>query len=298
MRFAILLLFSILFFQSQSFAAITFTDGYWSTTFNCDDWTQPNSLTCDGVEDQDASAYSNSQGSAINSSGNYSGGGGGKGYRTYFSNTHNEMSSMPKIVFPTDVTEVWVRWYYRIPNGQYMGSIGEHKLAYLFSTSAGHAIDWPAQGLDQMLLHNVGEDRYIGNLPGGSWQDIYGGATADGQWICFEIHAKLGTGSANGVFDLWVNGSNQVHLTDVDWNATRWSYINLPHNHNVFMLSGDNPHDIDDIAVATSSYSGFTQDSGERPMIGPLGETPAASSFLRASGGALWRKADGTILSQ
>ena len=275
MRFVIILLFSILilFTSTRSFAVISLTNGYWSTTFDCDDWSQPNSLNCDGVESQDDSAYSGSQGSLINSAGNHSAGGGGKGYRTYFATTRNEMSSMPRLELPNGITEVWIRWYYRIPSGQSIGGLGEHKLAYLFSTSAGHAIDWPAQGLYQMLLHGTGDgDRYIDELPGGSWQDIYGGATADGRWICFEIHAKFGTGTANGVFDLWVDGVNQVHLTDVDWNATQWNYLLIPHNHNVFQLPGDNPHDVDDIAIATSSYTKFVLDTGGRAMIGPLSE--------------------------
>lgn len=285
MRCVKLLLFSlILIWSCPVFAAISLTNGYWSTTFNCSDWTQPAALSCDGVESNDDSAYAGSQGSQILSAANNSSGGGGSGYRTYYTGDEvNEMSSMMNIELPTGITEFWLRWYYRIPDGQSMDDIGEHKIAYLFDTTTGHAVDWPAQGFDQAMLSNVGTDRYFDNLPGGSWSDIYGDTTADGRWICFEVHAKLGdSGQSNGVFDLWVNGVNQVHITDVNWSAERWENIEIPQNHRVFTLNGNNPHDIDDMAVATLSYTGFVKDAGNRDMIGPVGEsTPTCSDDIQ-----------------
>lgn len=51
-----------------------------------------------------------------------------------------------------------------------------------------------------------------------------------GQWYCVEAHAKLNTaGQTDGVFELWVNGTQQANRTGLNWlgsyNAYGWNAV-------------------------------------------------------------------------
>lgn len=306
----ILIILLFLFITSPALAAITFTNGYWSTTFNCADWTQPDSLTCDGVEMADNSAYANSEGSRINSTGNYSSGGGSKGYRMYVTgNSHNEISTPLKITFPSAQTEFWVRFYYKIPSGQYLsGALTSHKIMYLYGGQDAN-INWPYYdnlGIENRTIgydyvYGSGGNRSYSDTTYGNWNHLYGGTPsttpADGSWHCFEFYFNVGTASNNGIFRVWVDGANVVNDTTINLGGGaggNFTGFDLPHNHNVFMLSGDNPHDIDDIAVALSTYSGFvTNSTGYATglnMIGQIGGGPTSSKFspgIAITGGSL-----------
>ena len=291
----LLLLFS---WAAQVYPDITLTSGYWSTAFNCTDWSQPNALSCDGINMTDASAYCNgSSASAINSSYNYSGGAGGSGYRVYFEgNVHNGMSSPVRITFTTPQKAFWVRFYYHIPSGQALTNIVEHKIIYAYTDGGVYAnANWP-MGFDTTGLQprytmgspdiyyngGVGHNGH-GDSTYGSWDAVYGvSSAADGSWHCFEFQFDLGTsGSNNGIYRMWVDGVNVVNDTDLDWfnggsaSPTGWSYFDIPHNHNMFTLDTCSEHYIDDVAVAVSSYTGFVQNktgfATNLDMIGPIG---------------------------
>jgi hypothetical protein len=75
------------------------------------------------------------------------------------------------------------------------------------------------------------------------------------------------------VLDLWINGVNQIHVTNA--NHFLHSYgdhiigFRMGHNTNSNTFSGEYPIDFDDIVVRSTTPSNV--DAQGRPMIGPLG---------------------------
>lgn len=295
MRCAITLLFSLIILPPNLYAAISFTNGYWSTTFDCNEWTQPSALSCDGVEMDNDAAYAGSQGSQITSSANHSSGAGGLGWRTYMvGNEHNGMSTPFQVTFPSALKEVWLRFYYRIPSGQTIGSIQAHKIIYVWGSTT-FRIDYPYYGNVQMegdvnRIYPTGGDS-VSDVDLGNWNALYGGApnvsAADGSWHLFEFHIKVGTTTSNGAFQMWVDGVNIINDVNRDMGTGAGiTSIDIPNNHNVFQLSGNNPHDVDDVAVALPSYSGFTTNTTGfatgLQMIGPVGEGSTITCYQDA----------------
>lgn len=309
-------IFIVAVIASPALSAVSFTDGFWSSTFDCDDWTQPGALSCDGIEMADDSAYCGGSPSAssIASSFNNAAGEGGKGYRTYFlGGSHNGMSTPSRVTFSSAQKEFWLRFYYRLPTGQSVGSVTtEHKIIYAFTDGAASAnVNWPGGGDRGSIMlqprNTMGSpDIYYGGTPdysghnghglAGAWDVVYGSleATADDTWHYFEFYFDLGTDDSNGIFRMWIDGVNRVNDTDLDWgaggDATGWTNIDFPNNHNYFTATGCVGNDIDDIAVALPSYTGFITDSGGRNMIGGLNvidNVPAAFDFQNQTGVAL-----------
>jgi len=273
---------------SATYAAITLTNGYWSTSFSgCAVGNVSGNWVCDGLELDDWAYTCNGTYSQVLSAANNSSGDGGNGYRGYYlGGSRNTESTALKIMFSTPQPEFWLRFYYRIPSGQRNTGLPEHKIIFpTLNSGISSPVNWPAQSDISMTMQGTmgGQDIYFSN--GGGWDDIYGGPArttpADGSWHYFEFHFKLGTrGGNNGVFQMWVDGVNYANRSNLDWfnggaaNSTGWTRILFPHNHNVFALSGCNGHDVDDIAVATPAYAKFTKDAGGRNMIGPIRVSP------------------------
>ncbi len=275
-------------------ADITLSQGYWSTSFEtCSTGPTHAGARCDGVNIEDDYNVSGTY-SRIREVDHDASGGSGHVYTVYYEgNARNSMSTPATLRFPAPEPEFWLRFYYRLPAGQHMASIFEHKILYAF-TDTGVAADvcWPGAG-DQIELqprNTMGSpDLYYGS--DGGWADTYGSlsSSADGSWHVFEFHFDLGsTGAGDGQFEMWVDGVNHVSVTDLDWfdagnaNPTGWEYVYIPHNHNVFTLAGTTAHDIDNVAIAVPSFNGFVSDSEGRPMIGPeVGLVPLAPTNLR-----------------
>lgn len=274
-------------------ADITLTNGFWSTDLDeCANGTTNNGYRCDGVNVEDDYNISGTY-SQIRTVSTDASGGPGKVFSVYFEgNSRNSMSAPATINFPSPQKEFWLRFYYRLPVGQRISSLFEHKIIYAY-TDGGIAADvnWPGQG-DNITLQPrstmAGSDLYYGT--DGGWADVYGSssAAADGSWHCFEFHFVLGTSrSNNGKFEMWVDGNNHVSVSNLDWfnggsaSPSGWTHIDIPLNHNVFTLSGAVPHDVDNIAVALPSYSGFAVDSGNRRMIGTTGSVPDSNENPR-----------------
>jgi len=303
-----------LFISVPCFGAITLTDGFWSTSFSgCATGNAVyGEYTCDGLSLYEASSTCGGAYSQVGTDYNNSSGEGGNGFRAYYNaNTQNSFSSTANVTFATPQKEFWLRFYYRIPNGQTVGSIREHKLIYAFTDdTVAVDVNWPGgdnnfivlqprntmgspdisyRGPDSGCTGSYGAHCIHGG-PAGSWATVYGGnpstTNADGSWHYFEFHFDLGTTTSNGKFEMWVDGVNHVSDTDLDWFAggtqtpTGWTYIYFPANHNYFTLSGCAGHDIDDIAVAIPTYAGFVHDSGTRDMIGAYSGEDTSSPTL------------------
>jgi len=274
-----------------SYAEITFTDDFWSTTFADCDGVVRNGVVCDGLEGNDAGYPDDDcdgKYSLISAAGNMEAGEGGNGLSVFMQNERNEMSAGAKITFPEPVDEFWLRYYYRIPEGQYMGGINEHKILYAFTPGNVAAnVNWPGGDLIMLQPRNTmgNPDIYYGGNPDynihnangnsslGNWQALYGDGPAAGSWHMFEFHFAMGA-SNEDIFQMWVDGINVVDDFGLDLSGGEpgWEHVNIPSNHNVWMLDGCLSHDVDDIAVALPGYSGFTTDEQGRQMIGSVSQ--------------------------
>lgn len=278
----------LLLFPNFSQAAISFTGGYWNTSFvGCSSGDVGSGDICDGLEANDYTYNCEGSYSQISSLANYSLGGGEYGYRMFQGDERNIDSSAMEIRFINPQDDVWIRYYTRYPLGQSWGGIIEHKMIYAF-TNDGVAINvnFP-QGMSSIGLQPRGTmgspDIYVN---GWGWNNLYGADIGDGSWHLYEHHFKLGSSGQNdGVYQFWVDGVNRVNRIDLDFynggsaNPTAWESIHLPSNHNVSTLAGCNGIDIDDVAVANENFSGFIQDISGRDMIGglPTDTTPPSS---------------------
>ncbi len=282
MKKPILLVSIVSAFCMSGYADITLTNGYWSTSFDsCDTGAVYAGDQCEGINVEDNYNISGTY-SQIRDVDHDAKGGSGRVYSVYYEgDERNSMSTPATLRFPTPEPEFWLRFYYRLPAGQQLGSIFEHKIIYAFTDDGVSAdVCWPGAD-DQIELqprNTMGSPDLFYGTDGG-WADTYGSVSsaADGTWHFFEFHFDLGSeGASDGTFEMWVDGINHVSVTELDWfndgnaNPTGWEYVYIPHNHNVFTLTQTAAHDIDEVAVALPSFEKFTSDANGRPMIGAI----------------------------
>ena len=301
-----LLIFSIFFLgvfglAGDSNANVTLP---WSTTHNCSPYifNTGDNLGCDNISGWGATADYEGHYHELTADANYPGGGGGLGMRQWIG-TNWEYSMGPAIFFTTPVDEVWVRWYMRIPAG--MSHTGYHKIIYFWSGTnpAPDGIE------DNNICLDFGRDINgidISQVAGTGLQvwnsanDLtsFWGVPSDGSWHSIEVHIKGETVTSlpfNGVLDLWIDGVNQLHVTNADHFL--YSYgdhilgfrlgHNISHEDGVAEYLREWAFDFDDIAIQSTTPA--KTDGQGRPMIGPLGwgssdtTPPAAPSGLNVN---------------
>lgn len=285
----VLLVILSLLIGSPSWAEITFTNGYWSSTFNCSEQDPLlGNLTnfCDGIGTYDRyTADPGGYDSQIITSANYSSGGGGLGYRHWLGTTRNDHSTSLRITFPTPQQEIYVRWYMRWQSGFAWTAQRAHKVPY-FATSAGLSFYWmipyteypSSSGMWDTLgwLFNGHTDDYSTlRATSGGWYTAQGNSlTADGGWDCYEVYIRMGS---PGTLRTWVNGV-LVHSASYDMSGTGYGdglihYFYISNNHDTANNASAYYEDIDDIAIALPTYTGFVKDSNGNNMIGLYGAT-------------------------
>lgn len=168
-------------------------DLFWSTTYDCDEWTQsqgdPNcdglafygGWTCNGDEEQ------------ITSAANYPGGNGGKGQRHWVGDGVNQNSGGLKKEFSFVQSELWIRWYMRYESGFQWNPLGYDKWLYI-DVGDNDAVIPQWYGSDKVNIHSAvyGNDGQNHPSPeGNGWNTIMNGPTSDGQFHCYEIHIEM-----------------------------------------------------------------------------------------------------------
>lgn len=300
-RVAVWLVLAGMAVSEHARAAISFTDGLWSSSLeSCPEGTVSPGAFCGGWELEDAFYECTSTStpaplrSQISANANYPRGAGGRGFRLYQGDSRNVGSTAIAIRFTSPQPEVWVRYYTRYPVGQTWGGIVEHKNIYFYLENSNVAmnINFPEgkHSIGVQPRNTMGSpDIYV---DGWGWNDLYGGDAGDGSWHLYEHHFRLGaSGQNNGLYEFWIDGINRVSRGNLDFfnggaaTSTGLSHIYIPNNHNVSTLAGCNPIDIDDIAVAQPTYGNFRADANGRKMIGGIatspGAPPAAPTGLR-----------------
>lgn len=236
----------------------------YNTTFNCPEAVFNNNANrpdCDHLPSA-WQAYSNVAGgpyTAITSAANFPNGAGGRGIRFYIGPTTNDSSS--GINYEPTTTgnkEVWVRWYTRWQPGFSYGTDGNngHKAVYFNNDPY---FNWGGNFLritDGVFI------RIVGGF--GLW-DIWNSSgksfTADGSWVCSEIHYKVETspGAGNGVAEWWINNVKRMGFNDINYGAPAnggFNFFGLPANGNGNTSGSYMWQDFDDVAISTTGRIG------------------------------------------
>ena len=267
----------LLFLCSESWAAITFGNtgiiGLWVQDFNgMDDWLDSSSHPPFIGTAYGMSVYSPGQAadgtyySEISSS--YARGGTGKGFRHWTATRHNGHSAGVICSFSPNVSEVWIRAYFRW--GPMSSSRSGYKKVYYMM---GSGVDGHNTLLNQSyigwIVDSRGYSHVYGNL--GGWTSTF----IDNQWHCVEMYLN----SPSGMRRLWIDGINTINATGLRPRSPSWSAVRILVNNSINDGNTWAAYvDLDDIAIAINTYTGFVLDSGRRPMIGPSagGSPPSA----------------------
>ena len=262
----------------------------WSTTYNCAEWVQGQSLSCDGLSK--AGDWTTSKGSReqITSEANYPGGAGGKGQRHWIGGGNggvNDLSGGTVIWFNSGQRDVWIRWYMRFQQGFRWSSYAGFKVLYFQEDGkvnnnyfqmafTGGRVDYYTQ---------YGDHQHYYPADGFGWTTLFPNGVSDGSWHCYEVHIKSesGSGQSNGVFQAWVDGKLVINASNVDHGlASRGKSLTgfLIGSNAKYYPTGDPDRyvDYDDFMVTSSTPS--NQDAQGNRMIGPLnaGDVPPQPS--------------------
>lgn len=250
----------------------------WSTTYDCNEWTQSDGLTnvncdglagaggwtCDGKEEQ------------ITSEANYPGGGGGKGQRHWIGDGHCVNSGSLKAVFAA-APEIWIRWYMRYELGFQWDSFVFNKILYMHTAGgASPIVLW--YGFNDLSVFASGGDDQHHMCENCGWTQVMGGATADGQWHCYEVHLKMDTNGSDGICQVWTDEALVINESDVDWGTDAGFYhigigsnADWPNNGRCMAV------DFDDIAISNKGYIG--------PISGSTDNTTPSVSIVSPTSG-------------
>jgi hypothetical protein len=199
----------------------------------------------------------------LTSNANYPGGGGGRGHRQWLSaGTWPASYSSDIRIGTSGYSELWIRYYVRFENGRFF----DHGKDIYHDGSVYWNLSLYADSSPSMTrLVNCGTT----TKTSAGISDFTGQNSWDGNWHYIETHWKK-NGNGTSTLRWWFDG---VFAEEVTWNCggSTWGSWRMPAQSAEANPGPCTTLDIDDIAVATSAYTGFVQDSGGRNMIGPVG---------------------------
>lgn len=212
----------------------------------------------------------------ITSAANYSGGGGGRGFRHWRGDGQNNNGGGVRVDFGLTTPplglqkEFWVRWYMRYEAGfaWLNGHPGYTKEIYVNVTQQG-AFTWGFHG-----SANFGIDANGNGAPPG-WTNIMtpdgsGGAVGDGLWHCYEGHVKAETSGSNGIGQSWIDGVPTDNSNSVSYGTTSGWGLLLFGSNQASPANGRNMYtDYDDIAISTVGRIGCLSGGGSAPPAAP-----------------------------
>ncbi len=237
-------------------------------------YTTVTNLTCSATGNQTVTAA------------NYSGGAGERGWRRWIcggtdgSNT-NTSGSM-SLNFNSE-PEIWVRYYTRFQAGSTTpvtwptGSARYAKLVYIRPFGSGSVFD--LSGTDSMSMTTqsgggIGAGASFSLCSSCGWNTLNpNGASGnngynlgDGSWHAIEFHFKnqSGSGTYDGVFDVWIDGVQKSHTTGINWDRSYTAGIDsLQFMINQTIVNNTTPmyNDIDDIEISNTGYIGAIRPS-------------------------------------
>jgi hypothetical protein len=295
MKRIFLIFLASLLMPEVSFADITLSGGEWSTTFNCPDWQDHAApytyMTCDGLSSNNGN-NSCGQWSAVNASGNFSGGGGYKGWREYLCPGSLSNTSPLNISLASPVNEIWFRYYARYQAGFTWTGLQGQKLAYAWTDSPQWRTELMGNGIS--LLANDAGQSAIWHHPdhancscGGThfsaygWNDLNGGSSvSNGSWHSYETHLKRETSGCNGVFEQWIDGVLRNQHTGICFGH---GFQTWGMGANQAIVGTGGFWDIDDFKISTNGYIGLVGVGGGGDTTAPTVPTGFSSTAVSAS---------------
>ena len=169
-----------------------------------------------------------------------------------------------KIEFTPAQKELWVRWYMRYQAGFKWNPLVADKWLY-FHPGEPHAVvpEWYS---DEVNVWSLAQGNHR-SLTNNGWSQVMGGSVSDGKWHFYEVHLKMDTNGADGVAEVWIDGTKKLTATDVDYGTQAgWSYFVIGHNKGVVSNGVPMAIDFDDFVVSS---------------IGPIGPFPMAPKTLQ-----------------
>ncbi len=287
-----LTIFLLSFFGVQSAnAAVTFTNGKWETTFDCADWIDPDTLSCDNLTKiLDASAEMPVEieyKTKINVRANNPDGLGGGGISFVDAPGTNISSAQVGVIFPSPQKELWIRWYMLHPIDWDMLSYGWEKIIFL--TAGGDTVQTilePESGGNQFRFVCQGDctERCNNTLAinNYSWSEHMGGHIhGDGLWHSYEMHLKMDTygissynAASDGIGKLWIDGELRIFSETVNYShgslssKNGWEKLYFSSNQS-FMVPNVFPNVFyDDMVIYNTTPPNI--DSYGNPFIGPI----------------------------
>lgn len=254
----------------------------WSTTFNCEDWQQPNTLTCDTIVKYGDWTCDASHPDQITAAANMSVGTGGKGYRHFKGPGHNQNGGGVAFSTPT-MPEFWIRYYLRYPIGF---DISNRKDGNWYDKQVYLNYGGPGMGAFEtdLMQHKwlYRGHRYKMGAGSGFYPVNGNQMHGDGLWHYYEWHINVNT----NVIQLWIDGVYKGSAgTDEKGNTWRgfggvsgYNSFTIGSNQDTNSSSGCQGVDYDEIAISTTGY------------IGPVNASPDTTppSGVRASGIGTW----------
>ncbi len=243
----------------------------WSTTFNCSDWTEGASFSCDGMQLQNPTQYcTGSTGtteSVVNSLGNNPAGA-GKGFRVSIgSGSSYNNSASPILFFNSSQPELWTRFYVRYASGFKWNPESFHKLLYYRSQSPNLTqvipewYGWDGFSLNAQGTTNAHQAECTAGcgwdtvMKNGALDSATGHRTSDGQWHSIQVHLKMDTDGTNGIGEAWIDGIQIIKNTSVNWGTQGgWAWFGVSTNQSAPSSSQCLYVDFDDIAVSNTGY--------------------------------------------
>lgn len=263
-------------FNSTAYSAISFdANGKFETTFDCPtEWTRGDgSITCSGWTfnrylDTSCDGSHPTYSAMVRTTANYTEGGGGMGFRQWAGNGKNNISGGIGIVFPSTLSEFWMRWYQRAGSGLSSGlNQGETKTLHIKHGADANALAFGLIGTDQWsywIQNPVGPR--INGISGYGWNSLI----SDNNWEAVEVHIKADTNGSNGILRAWVNGVLVLNRTDVNNTPSSggWNGIQFTGNHDIFTNTTCAEFDYDDVVIYSQTPP--NTDANGYAFIGPL----------------------------
>ena len=220
---------------------------------------------------------------------NYPGGGGGRGWRRYVCGGPNGSVSPATgslmLNIPNHVSEFWLRFYTRWETGYawdnaaatgFPAGLDFQKVLYIrpLSGNSGAVMDLThADGMNMSAQDGqgrTGSTTFAANCSACGWNTLnpngtsgtYGANHGDNSWHAIEIHIKdqSGSGTRDGVWELWIDGVLKSSQNDINWSTgspVGISSIQFMINHISTSHTTPKYNDIDDIAISTTGYIGL-----------------------------------------
>lgn len=311
------LIFLTILLPVQVFAQINFSNGYWSTTFECSDWVHdyPSTLSCDGLQSGGnwcagsggvpCAGTDQSRGESILASANNPAGVPGTAAQVHYFFTGsngqgatNDVSGGLLIKFPNVLQEYWFRYYIYYPEEMgWGGSYSGWKTLYFdHGPTAGWYFGAPRGPNSTGFYFQTSTVEVASTGYGDTWFEA-NGRQGFGRWVPVEIHQKNDTNGRDGIVRVWLDNNLVINKTDHNFAADGFRQILVGSNGDSAVAY--NPSAIntvvgirfDDMAIALSSYPGFVDDGngyrrigflgGGDPVLGPSDQIIAPPTRLR-----------------